>query len=93
MNLKTFVVGLAFGGMLAACGPAEELPEPRESEVGTAEQGVCEGWDSGARRCSFKCTANGGWLFYDAGAIAYGGCRDAADAFCRGSAYAVCWSR
>ncbi len=92
MNLKTFFVGLAFGGMLAACGPAEEMaPEP--TELGSTEQAICEGWDSGARKCSFKCTANGGWLLYDAGAIPYGGCRDAANAFCKGSAYAVCWSK
>ncbi|MCP3135956.1 hypothetical protein [Pyxidicoccus xibeiensis] len=93
MNMKTLLISLAFGGLLSACGglPEEELPVVDES-LGSSEQALCETWEEGGRRCTFKCTANGPWLVYAAGQIAYGQCRSTADAFCKGDAYAACWS-
>jgi hypothetical protein len=63
------------------------------------EQGICEGWNAGARRCTARCAnvGNGFWFYVgDYPAVQYGGCGTAADAFCRQNfgtyATATCWS-
>jgi hypothetical protein len=92
MNMKTLLIGLALGGLLSACGSVPEEVVVDDS-LGTTDQALCEGWDSGGRRCTFKCTSSGPWLWWEPGVIAYGDCRDAANAFCKGDAYAACWSK
>ncbi len=94
MKLKTLMMSVAFGALLSACGGAlpEEGVESSPDEYGVAEQGVCEGWDAGGRRCTWKCSSTGPWI-YATSPVAYGGCTAYANDFCRGTAVAVCWSR
>ena len=96
VNLKKLIIGLASGVFFTACGgplPEEGMEAAVEvEEVGDVEQGYCEGWDDGARKCTWRCTANGPWIWATS-PVAYGGCRAYADDFCRGNAYAVCWSK
>ncbi|MCY1042204.1 hypothetical protein OV208_12840 [Corallococcus sp. bb12-1] len=91
--MKTLFVSLAFGSLLAACGGMETEGMVEETpSLATTEQNLCEGWDNGANRCTFKCTSGSGWLWYAPGQIAYGQCQAAADAYCGRSAYGACWS-
>ncbi|WP_164013464.1 hypothetical protein [Pyxidicoccus trucidator] len=96
MKLKTLMMSLAFGAFLSACGgplPEEGADSSVEVEVlGDTEQGVCEGWDAGGRRCTWKCSSNGIWI-YATSPVAYGGCNAYANNFCKGNAVSVCWSR
>lgn len=94
MKLKTLMMSLAFGAFLSACGGPlpEEGVDSMADEVGTAEQGVCEGWESGGRRCTWKCSSGGIWI-YATGQVSYGGCTAYANDFCKGTAVSVCWSR
>lgn len=94
MKLKTLMMSLAFGALLSACGgplPEEGVDNPAD-ELGATEQGVCEGWDNGGRRCTWKCSSSGPWI-YATSPVSYGGCTAYANDFCRGTAASVCWSR
>jgi hypothetical protein len=92
MKMKTLLLGVACGFLLSACGgPIEEEPVTAE-ELGTVESALCEGWDSGARRCSWKCTSTSSWYSVAAGAVAYGQCTEFATAQCGRTPYGVCWS-
>ncbi|QSQ18959.1 hypothetical protein JY651_26790 [Pyxidicoccus parkwayensis] len=97
MKLNTFIIGLSLGGLLAACGGApEEMTGSQtpadESPIGETEQGVCEGYDNGARHCTFKCTANDFRHWYAYNAVAWGQCHDVAVRDCGREPYSVCWS-
>jgi hypothetical protein len=94
VKLKTLMMSLAFGALLSACGGPlpEEGVDSSADAIGSTEQGVCEGWDSGARRCSFRCSAGGRWI-YATSPVAYGGCTAYANDFCAGNAVASCWSK
>ncbi|MFP2924201.1 hypothetical protein ACLESO_03075 [Pyxidicoccus sp. 3LG] len=94
MKLKTLMMSLAFGALLSACGGPlpEEGVDSSADVLGDTEQGVCEGWEAGGRRCTWKCSSDGRWI-YATGSVSYGGCRAYADDFCKGSAVSVCWSR
>src|SRR6218665_4088276 len=55
MKMKTLLLGLASGVLLAACGgPVPEEMDAQE-QLGTTEGAVCEGWDSGGRLCTWRC--------------------------------------
>ncbi|MBN9685821.1 MULTISPECIES: hypothetical protein [unclassified Corallococcus] len=93
MHVKTLIASLAFGSLLMACGPEAGL-EAHASDapaLATTEQGLCEGWDDGARRCSIKCTSTSGWITLDT-PIAKGHCQETANSFCGRTAYGACWS-
>ncbi|WP_224243156.1 hypothetical protein [Hyalangium gracile] len=93
MKLKTLMMSLAFGALLSACGgPLPEEGVSSGDELGVAEQGVCEGWENGGRRCTWKCSADGRWI-YATSNVSYGGCTAYANDFCKGNAVSVCWSR
>ncbi|MDY7227381.1 hypothetical protein [Hyalangium rubrum] len=96
MNLKTVIVSLAFGGLLAACGgPIDEVADNTAvpiSDIGETEQGICEGWDNGARNCTFKCTASDYRHWYGYNDVPYGQCHDRAVQYCGREPYSVCWS-
>ncbi|ADO70551.1 uncharacterized protein STAUR_2753 [Stigmatella aurantiaca DW4/3-1] len=93
MNVKSLILSVSLGGLLAACGGSpEELPADPSSPLGETEQGICEGWENGARHCTFKCTANDyrHWAGY--GDVAYGQCHDLAVRYCGREPYSACWS-
>jgi len=94
MKMKTLLLGLASGVLLAACGgPVPEEMDAQE-QLGTTEGAVCEGWDSGARLCTWKCTSSAPqWSAVGAGVVAYGQCQSYANAQCGRTAYAACWSK
>ena len=93
MKLITLIIGLSLSGLLAACGGAPEELTESETPLGEAEQGVCEGYASGARHCTFKCTRDGirYWTGYNQ--VAYGQCHDLAVRYCGKEPYEVCWSK
>ncbi|OJT17171.1 hypothetical protein BO221_46460 [Archangium sp. Cb G35] len=94
MKMKTLLLGVACGFLLSACGgPIEEeaAPAPVE-ELGTVQGALCEGWDSGARRCSFKCTSTSTW-WTTYSSVAYGDCTEFARRECGFTAYGTCWSK
>ncbi|RKH67553.1 hypothetical protein [Corallococcus aberystwythensis] len=96
MHVKTLIASLAFGSLLMACGGMEPGLEAHASDsttpsLATTEQGLCEGWDDGARRCSIKCTSTSGWITLDT-PIAKGHCQETANSFCGRNAYGACWS-
>lgn len=95
MKLKTLMMSLAFGALLSACGGA--LPEETESTepvLGTTDQALCEGWDSGARYCTWRCTSSQTTHYFAGyGDVPYGNCREYADNWCGRTAYSVCWSK
>lgn len=96
MNLKTLLVGLVSGFLLTACGGpvTEEGPDAAAEQLGTTTSALCEGWDSGARKCSFKCySSDGSWWTFPAGYVAYGQCQEAANQQCARTAAATCWSK
>jgi hypothetical protein len=94
MKIKTLLVGVVSGFLLAACGgPIEEEATVTEDELGTVEGALCEGWDSGARRCSFRCTSTSTWWSAPSGYVAYGNCSEYAKSQCGFTANAVCWSK
>ncbi|SEU19200.1 hypothetical protein [Stigmatella erecta] len=93
MNLKRLVVGMAFSGLLAACGGSiDEVPGEFQPPLQETEQGICEGWDKGARNCTFKCTADDYRHWYGYGDVPYGQCHDRAVAYCGREPYSACWS-
>ncbi|NVJ23404.1 hypothetical protein HUW62_19450 [Myxococcus sp. AM011] len=92
MKMKTLIIGLAFGSLLTACGGAPEEVADTESPIGEAEQGVCEGYDQGARHCTFKCTANDWRHWYGYNDVAWGQCENVARRDCGREPYSVCWS-
>ncbi len=91
------LVGFIAVGFLVGCGGPEVDVNASgdEAPVASVEQGICEGFNNGARVCSAKC--GGSW--YSVGVypgIDSGGCGAAADSYCRywfgtGSSGA-CWS-
>ncbi|NOK38584.1 hypothetical protein D7W79_14725 [Corallococcus exercitus] len=94
MHLKTFIASLAVGSLLAACGGVETeegTGDPTPS-LATSEQGLCEGYDNGARRCSVRCTANGPWFFFEPGIVYYGECQPFGASYCGRTPSATCWS-
>jgi len=94
MKLKTLMMSVAFGALLSACGPLPEETEGMQPELETTTQALCEGWDSGGRYCTFRCTSsqtNHHVVGY--GDVPYGSCRDYADRYCGRTAYSVCWSK
>jgi hypothetical protein len=97
VNIKTLIVSVALGAFLSACGgPPEEIADNAGSTeqpyFGKSEQGVCEGWDSGARICTWKCTSSGPWI-WSTQTLSWGECTPYATNFCGRTPYAVCWSR
>lgn len=95
MKMKTLLLGVACGFLLSACGgPIEEetVPAPVE-ELGMVQGALCEGWDDGGRRCSYKCTSTSTWWSAPAGAVAYGQCTEYAKYQCGFTAYGTCWSK
>ncbi|MFP2906968.1 hypothetical protein ACLESD_18370 [Pyxidicoccus sp. 3LFB2] len=94
MKLKSLIIGLALGGLVTACGgaPEELTGTEQETPVGEAEQGICEGYDNGARHCTFKCTAGDFRHWYGYNDVAYGRCHDVAVRDCGREPYSVCWS-
>lgn len=96
MKLKTLFLGLACGFLLSACGgidPAQEESTPSaEPTLSTSQQGICEGWDAGARRCSYKCTSTSEWRAFAAYTVAYGDCVEAGTRACGRVPYGSCWS-
>jgi hypothetical protein len=94
MKMKTLLLGVACGFLLSACGgPIEEEAVTGEEQLGTVEGGLCEGWDSGARRCTWKCTSSSStWYSVAAGSVAYGHCTEFATSQCGRTPYATCWS-
>jgi hypothetical protein len=92
MNMKMMLMGLVSGLMLAACGGTEDAQEPVAEELSTVQSALCEGWDSGARRCSFKCYSDSTWWTYS-GSVAYGQCQDFANSQCGRTAYGSCWTK
>ena len=64
-----------------------------EPSLNTSEQALCEGYDNGARRCTFRCTSGSQWYWYEPGQVPYGQCQDYANAFCGRTAYGACWSK
>lgn len=94
MHLKTLFASLAVGTLLAACGGVETeegagAPTP---SLATSEQGLCEGYAAGARRCSVRCTANGSWFLYEPGILYYGECQAHGTSYCGHTPSATCWS-
>jgi hypothetical protein len=94
MKIKTLLVGVVSGFLLSACGgPIEEEATVTSDELTTSEAALCEGWNSGARRCTWKCTSSAStWYSVQAGYVAYGNCTEYANAQCGRTAYATCWS-
>ncbi|MHA7630556.1 hypothetical protein [Corallococcus sp. M7] len=95
MRLKTIVASFAFGSLLMACGGMEGeegVAQDTQPSLVTSEQGLCEGYAAGARICTFRCTAGGGWYAYPVNSVPYGQCQDYANSFCGGTAAATCWS-
>jgi hypothetical protein len=91
--MKTLIISLSLGGLLAACGGApEEMPADTETPVGETEQGICEGYENGARHCTFKCTANDFRHWYGYNDVAWGQCHDVAVRDCGREPYSACWS-
>jgi hypothetical protein len=95
MKMKSLIISMALGGLLAACGgTTEELADDtQQPQLGDIEQGICEGWDSGARHCTFKCTSTDYRHWYGYGDVAYGQCTDVARRDCGREPYSVCWSK
>ena len=93
MKMK-MLLGLVSGLLLAACGgPGPEATDSHEPP-GTSGSSVCEGWDAGARRCTWKCTSSASqWSSLGVGVVANGQCQDFANAQCGRTAYATCWSK
>lgn len=94
MHLKTLFASLAVGTLLAACGgvETEEGTSEQTPSLATSEQGLCEGYDAGARRCSVRCTANGPWFLYEPGILYYGECQAHGASYCGRTPSATCWS-
>ncbi|MFE8603104.1 hypothetical protein [Archangium violaceum] len=93
MKMKTLLLGVACGFLLSACGGVEEEAVTGEEQLGAVEGALCEGWDSGARRCTFKCTSDAPrWYSVTAGTVAYGNCTQYATNHCGRTPYATCWS-
>jgi hypothetical protein len=94
MKMKTLLLGVVSGFLLSACGgPIEEETPVTQEELSTVEGALCEGWDSGARRCSFRCTSTSTWWLTAPGTVAYGQCTDFARTQCGFTASATCWSK
>jgi hypothetical protein len=93
--MKVLFISLTCGLLLAACGGPmpEESVNVSEPVLSSSEQPICEGWDSGARHCTYKCTSTDFWHWYSYNQVPYGQCRDWANAACGRTAYAVCWSK
>ncbi|RKI38775.1 hypothetical protein D7Y27_23200 [Corallococcus sp. AB004] len=96
MHVKTLIASLAFGSLLMACGGMEpeteaQASDPQAPSLATTEQGLCDGWDNGARRCSFKCTSTSGWITLDT-PVAKNNCQATGDSVCGRHAYGACWS-
>jgi hypothetical protein len=94
MHLKSLITSLALGSLLSACGGVEVEDGQRalEPSLATSEQGLCEGYDNGARRCSVRCTANGPWFFFEPGIVYYGECQAFSRSYCGREPSATCWS-
>jgi hypothetical protein len=91
MKLKRILAGLAFGSLLVGCGGPEVDEATAADTLVTNEQGLCEGWANGARKCSFKCTSTSSWITLTSD-IPQNGCQDRADSICGRHAYGACWS-
>lgn len=65
---------------------------PPDSDVGTVEAALCEGWEAGGRRCCFICTPGFPWMCMGEG-VPYEQCRNVANSYCGSPAINVCWSR
>ena len=91
MKMKTLLLGLVSGVLLAACGAP--LPEEDAAEqLGTTVQAACEGWEAGGRQCTWKCTGlESKWR--GQANVAYGQCEATATAACGRTPASVCWSR
>jgi hypothetical protein len=93
MNLKCLLLSMVAGGLLSACGGAAgELPDELPPQLGETEQGICEGWENGARNCTFKCTESDYRHWYGYGDVPYGQCHDRAVAYCKREPHSACWS-
>ncbi|MBM7113850.1 hypothetical protein [Archangium primigenium] len=91
---KTLLMAFVSGLLLAACGAPgpEELQIPTD-ELATSQSALCEGWDSGARRCSFKCYSDSTWWTTTSGTVAHNQCQEFANNACGRTAYGACWSK
>jgi hypothetical protein len=93
MKMKTLLLGVVAGFVLSACGgPIEDEGAVTAEEITTSESALCEGWDAGARRCTWKCTSTSSWYSVQAGYVSYGHCQDFANSQCGRTAYGACWS-
>lgn len=92
MKLKTLLIGLASGFLLTACGGPGPDEMTGEDTLGTTEGAVCEGYDSGARRCSYKCYSTSTWASFATNSVPKNGCGEAATAACGHTPNATCWS-
>jgi hypothetical protein len=92
--MKTLLLGLVSGILLAACGAPTPEEMDSQEQIGTSEGALCEGWDAGARRCSWKCTSSATlWTSVGVGVVGYGQCQDYANSQCGRTAYSTCWSK
>jgi hypothetical protein len=94
MSFVKNVVLAAFAASAVACGGAGDLAENTGSgstdvELATSEQGICEGYTSGAV-CTVRCTSSSSW-FYIYG-VAYGQCESAGASACGRTPSGACWS-
>ncbi|WP_223645848.1 hypothetical protein [Corallococcus sp. EGB] len=93
MRLKMVVASLGFGSLLMACGgmEGEGVAQDDGASLATTEQGLCDGYAKGARRCSVKCTSTSTWVILN-DSVPEGGCQAKADSVCGRPAYGACWS-
>lgn len=95
--MKKLLGSVAVGFLLAGCGGAEvdDTAAGDEAEVASVEQGICEGFNNGARRCTAKCGNNWYYVGYYP-TIGSGDCGNAANSFCIANfgvgASGACWS-
>lgn len=92
MKLKTFIASVACGLFLSACGGPEpkEGGETAEPTLATSESAICEGWNAGARTCTFKCTSSSNWTYLYG--VPEGQCTARATGVCGYTPYGTCWS-
>ena len=93
MKMKMSMLGFVSGLMITACGgPELEDAQAPAEELGTTQGALCEGWDSGARKCSFQCYSYSTWWTTSA-TVSYGQCQEYANGQCGRTAYGTCWSK